>query len=157
MIRPALALALAVLLATPAPSAVLAAGAESPEAKPFPSSGRARADIAAALTRASGNGHRVLVVFGGNWCHDSRALAGWFATPRFRAMLDARYEVVWVNVGHKDKNLDLARSYGLDGIAGTPTVLMLDAAGKPFNLADAPTWRNAGSRGEDAIYRAFAG
>ncbi|URW74617.1 thioredoxin family protein [Sphingomonas donggukensis] len=133
-----------------------ASGAAHPEAKPFPSPSRARADIAAALTRARANGHRVLVIFGGNWCHDSRALAGWFATPRFRAMLDPHYEIVWVNVGKKTKNLDIARSYGLDGVPGTPTVLMLDAAGKPLNLADAPTWRNAASRSADAIYDHFA-
>ena len=152
MIRLALA---AALLAAP-PVARAGSVAAHPQAKPFPSSARAERDLAAALTRAKGNGHRVLAVFGGNWCHDSRALAGWFATPRFRAMLDNRYEIVWVNVGHKTRNLDLARRYGLDGIAGTPTVLMLDATGKPTNLADAPSWRNAASRDEGAIFAYFA-
>lgn len=137
-------------------STLLETSGSHPEAKPFPASGRAERDLAAALARARVNGHRVLAIFGGNWCHDSRALAGWFATPRFRAMLAERYEVVWINVGKKTKNLDLARRYGLDGIAGTPTVLMLDPAGKPLNLADAPTWRNAAARDEDAIYAYFA-
>jgi thioredoxin-related protein len=131
-------------------------GGGNPEAKPFPSSGRAKADVAAALKRAETNGHRVLLIFGGNWCHDSRSLAGWFATPRFRTMLDERYEIVWINVGKKAKNLDIARSYGLDGIVGTPTALILDAGGRPINLADAPTWRNAAARSEDAIYAYFA-
>ena len=143
---------LALALALP----LLIAAAPAPEAKPFGHPNRAQADVAAALSRAAANGHRVLLVFGLNGCHDSRALAGWFATPRFRQMLAARYELVWIDVGKKDKNIDLARRFGLDGIKGTPTVLMLDSAGKPLNLADAPAWRNASTRSGDAIYAAVA-
>jgi hypothetical protein len=144
--------AIALALAVPA----LIAAAPNPEAKPFGHPGRAQHDIVAALSRAAANRHRVIVVFGANWCHDSRALAGWFATPRFHDMLAPKYEIVWVDVGRKDKNLDLARRFGLAGIVGTPTVLIVDAAGKPLNLADAPTWRNAASRSGDAIYDYFA-
>ncbi|THD35656.1 MAG: thioredoxin family protein [Sphingomonas sp.] len=129
---------------------------DHPQAKPFGHPDRAQRDVAAALTRAAREGHRVILVFGANWCHDSRALAGWFATPRFRDMLAPRYEVVWIDVGKKDKNLDLARRFGLDGIAGTPTVLIVDAAGKALNLADAPGWRNASTRTSDAIFDYFA-
>jgi len=143
---------LALALAVPA----LIAAAPNPEAKPFGHPDRAQHDVAAALSRAAARGHRVILVFGANWCHDSRALAGWFATPRFRAMLATKYEVVWIDVGKKDKNLDLARRFGLDGIKGTPTVLIVDAAGKPQNLADAPGWNNASTRSSDAIFAYFA-
>ena len=61
-----------------------------PEARPFGHPDRAQRDVAAALARAQPpTSHRVILVFGANWCHDSRALAGWFATPRFAAMLAA--------------------------------------------------------------------
>ena len=33
---------------------------------------------------------------------------------------------------------------------------MLDASGKPLNLADAPGWRNAATRSGDAIFDYFA-
>ena len=125
-----------------------------PEARPFGDPDRAGRDVADALARAKNNGHRVILVFGANWCHDSRALAGWFASPRFAAML-ARYEIVWIDVGQKDRNLDLARRFGLDGIKGTPTVLILDSAGKPLNLKDAPRWHDASTRSEDGIFRYF--
>ena len=127
-----------------------------PEARPFGDTARAGRDVADAMARAKANGHRVLLVFGANWCHDSRALAGWFATPHFAAMLNPRYEIVWIDVGQKDHNLDLARRFGLDGIKGTPTVLMLDSSGKPLNLEDAPRWHDASKRSEDKIYRYFA-
>lgn len=154
--RRALWLAAALAVGVPTVAFAKPAVAAHPEAKPFGHPGRARQEVAAALTRAAGNGHRVLLVFGANWCHDSRALAGWFATPRFRELLASRYELVWVDVGKKDKNLDLARRFGLDGIAGTPTVLIVDATGKPLNLSDAPSWKNASTRDPDAIYAAFA-
>ncbi|MEO5492723.1 MAG: thioredoxin family protein [Sphingomonas sp.] len=144
--------ALALMLAVPA----LIAAAPNPEAKPFGHPDRAQRDVAAAMARASANGHRIILVFGANWCHDSRTLAGWFATPRFREMLAGKYEIVWIDVGQKDKNLDLARRFGLNGIMGTPTVLIVDAGSKPSNLADAPGWRNASTRTGDAIFAYFA-
>lgn len=154
----ALALALA-----PVPTLALAADCPSPafpEARPFGSPDRARNDVEAALTTAIATDKRVILVFGANWCHDSRALAGWFATPRFAAMLAAKYEIVWINVGdnpgEKDRNLDLARRFGLDGIKGTPTVLILDSTGKPVNLSDAPRWRDASTRKSDAVFDYFA-
>jgi hypothetical protein len=54
------------------------------------------------------------------------------------------------------RNLDLARRFGLDGIKGTPTVLIVDDTGKPMNLRDVPKWSNARSRSTDAIYDYFA-
>jgi thioredoxin-related protein len=152
-------IAAAILLAAPslaADSTASVAVSPHPEARPFGDPDRAGRDVADAMARAKANGHRVILVFGANWCHDSRALAGWFATPRFAAMLAPRYEIVWIDVGQKDHNLDLARRIGLDGIKGTPTVLMLDATGKPLNLKDAPRWHDASTRSEDKIYRYFA-
>jgi thioredoxin-related protein len=152
-------IAAGIVLAAPALAADSAAPvtlSPHPEARPFGDPARADRDVADAMARAKANGHRVLLVFGANWCHDSRALAGWFATPRFAAMLNPRYEIVWIDVGQKDHNLDLARRFGLDGIKGTPTVLMLDSAGKPLNLKDAPRWHDASKRSEDKIYRYFA-
>jgi hypothetical protein len=141
--------------ASGSPSAIAFAPGH-PEARPFGHPDRGPRDVAAALERAKATGHRVILVFGANWCPDSRALAGWFATPRFADMLAPRYEVVWVDVGKKDRNLDLARRFGLDGISGTPTVLVLDSAGKPVNLSDAPSWHDASTRTEEAIYAYFA-
>jgi len=156
----ALGLVAAAIVLTAQPGAanteVPTAAPAHPEARPFGDPDRAGRDVADAMARAKANGRRVILVFGANWCHDSRALAGWFASPRFAAMLSPRYEIVWVDVGQKDRNLDLARRFGLDGVKGTPTVLMLDSAGKPLNLEDAPRWHDASTRSEDKIYRYFA-
>ncbi len=132
----------------------------NPEARPFGTIDSARGEIDKALAAAVARGRHVILVFGANWCHDSRALAGWFATPRFAALMRDRYEVVWINVGdspgEKDRNADLARRFGLGAITKTPTVLIVDANGTPMNLADAPGWSNASTRSSDAIYDYFA-
>lgn len=115
----------------------------------------ATADVNAALAAARTSRKSVLIVLGGSWCHDSMALVDLFAQPRFEAMLRERYELVWVDVGHRDRNLDIATRFGLGPLEGTPTVLILNADGVAQNLADAPRWRNAASRKANAIYRHF--
>ena len=154
MMLAALLLALTPVSALAAP--VAAFDEAGPEAAPYDPAADAAADVDTAFARARANGQLVLVVLGGNWCHDSRALAGWFATPRFQAMLTERYELVFVDVGHRDRNLALAASLGMPAFPGTPTVLILDADRRLLNAEDAPRWRNAASRKGDAIYRHFA-
>ncbi|OZA94589.1 thioredoxin family protein [Altererythrobacter sp. H2] len=127
-----------------------------PEARSYNAAPDAVAAVDAALVRAAERGTRVLVVFGANWCHDSRALAGWLETPRFAALVAERYELVFVNVGMPQTgdghNLGLARRFGLDAVPGTPAVLVLRSDGRALNLDSAASWRNAASRSEEAIF-----
>jgi hypothetical protein len=163
VIRRAIAACLALALGACATTPDVAAPAR-PDAKSYAVTPDAMADVDAALARAAASGKRVLVVFGANWCHDSTALAGWLATPRFAALLAERYELVFVNVGLPQTgdghNLAVARRFGLAEMAGTPALLVLTPEGKPVNLDTAATWRNAASRSEEAIYaelKALAG
>lgn len=126
-----------------------------PEARSYDATRDASAAVDAALARAVSRDTRVLLVLGANWCHDSRALAGMLAAPRFADLLAQRYEPVFVNVGTPQtgdgQNLHIARRFGLSELAGTPTVLVLRPDGTAVNLARAGTWRNAASRSEQAI------
>jgi thiol-disulfide isomerase/thioredoxin len=153
-----LALALAACADGPAPKS--AAAPVHPEAKSYAVTPDAMGDVDAALARAAANGKRVLLVMGANWCHDSRALAGWLETPRFAALMAESYEVVFVNVGMPQTgdgfNLDVARRFGLADIPGTPALLVLTADGMPVNADTAAGWRNAASRSEDAIHAELA-
>jgi thioredoxin-like negative regulator of GroEL len=144
------------LFASPTTAAAFVpASVSHPEAKAYYAARNASADVEAALARARINGKRVVIVLGANWCHDSRALAGWFEMARFKAMLIPRYELVYVDVGQRDRNIHVAQRFGLSKIKGTPTVLIVSANGKLLNKRDAPTWRNAASRSEEAIFQAF--
>jgi len=158
VIRAAIAAFLALALAACATTGDVARA--HPEAHAYSATADATADVDAALARASANGKRVLVVLGANWCHDSRALAGWLETPRFAALTAERYEVVFVDVGvpqtGEGRNLDIAQRFGLADVPGTPAVLVLTADGRAANLDSAASWRNAASRSEDAIYTELA-
>ena len=157
-------LVLAVVLAIAAPgvaaAAPLSTSSTHPEAKLYDATRDARADVAAALTRAKASNKRVILVMGANWCHDSKALAGWFESARFKAMLTPLYEIVYIDVGKPQKregrNIEIAREFGIKKIKGTPTVLILSPDGALLNKRDAPTWRNAASQSEDAIFAYFA-
>lgn len=147
-------------IAQAADPAAKTASAAHPDAKPFDASRDAKSDVALALAQAQAENKPAITVMGANWCHDSRALAGWFATPRFSTMLERDFVLTYVDVGRKDSNLDVARSFGLDGIIGTPTVVVTAPDGTVLNLDSAVSWRNSANRSEDAIYAeisAFAG
>ncbi|MFO6430756.1 thioredoxin family protein [Erythrobacter sp. W302b] len=154
MIRAAMAACLALALAACATTGDAAAA--HPEARAYSATADATAEVDAALARAATSGKRVLLVLGANWCHDSRALAGWLETPRFAALTAQAYDVVFVDVGTpqtgEGRNLDIARRFGLADMPGTPALLVLTAEGRAVNLDTAASWRNAASRSEDAIF-----
>ena len=126
------------------------------EPRPFMADRDAHADVDAALARARKHGTLALIVMGGNWCHDSRGLAAAFARSETADLIARDYELVWVNVGYKVLNQDIAHDFGLDGTPGTPTVIVARADGTVLNLDDAPTWRNAASRKPADIHAFFA-
>ncbi len=153
----------ALLLAGCATVATKVAGGshDYPEAESYDVSKDAAAEVEAALARAAENDTRVLLVMGANWCHDSRALAGWLATERFEALIEDKYELVFVNIGMPQSgdghNLDIAQRFGLEELPGTPNLLVLTAKGELVNADTATTWRNAASREEDAMYDELVG
>ena len=138
--------------------AVAGEGAHN-EPRPYHAERNAAQDVDAALERAKLRGNRVLLVMGANWCHDSRGLAAKFEKPQFQTLIDLNYELVYVDVGMKNRNIDIAQRYGINDIVGTPTVLVLTADGVLLNRDTAPTWRNADSRSDEetlTYFTAFA-
>jgi len=93
-----------------------------------------------------------LIVFGANWCHDSRSFAKTLNSSRFKKLLKNNYEIVYIDVGDKDKNINLIRNYGVKGEFGTPTVFVIDSNGNVLNLDTAVYWRNAHSIDDDYKY-----
>lgn len=149
----------ALLLALSLAGANPALAADYPEAASYDASADAAKQLDDALARAQASGRKVLLVMGANWCHDSRALAGWLATPRFQQLVAEKYELLFVDVGSpqtdEGRNLDLAERYGIV-IKSTPTVLVLSPTGELLNRKAATKWGNASSRSEDEIYDELA-
>jgi len=125
------------------------------EARPFDKTRDAQKDVARTLADAKRFNKRSLIILGANWCHDSRALATHFERPHFQSLLNTHYKVAYVDVGKKNRNIDIARQFGLEAVEGTPTVFVLNAKGQVLNAATAPTWRNAASRTENEIWTYF--
>lgn len=126
------------------------------EPRPYDKTRDARADVDATLFAAKSAGKNAIIVMGANWCHDSRDLAAHFMTPRFETLLAESFEYVYVDVGVRDRNLDIAADFGIDKVEGTPTIVIVNPKGEVLNLETAKTWRNAASRSDDDIYSEFA-
>ncbi len=90
----------------------------------------AHAEIAQVLKRASQQHKRVLVVFGANWCFDCHVLDLAFHRPDVEAVLNPNFEVVHVDVGQYDKNLDIMQQYHVPPAKGIPAIAVLDSDGK---------------------------
>ena len=104
----------------------------------------AEALIDAALAKAADEDKFALLVFGGDWCHDSRGLADHFErSPEVAALLDRHYVVQRIDVGMRHRNLDQVRRFGLSDVYGTPTVVITDGQGNPLNDFSAHDWRTA--------------
>lgn len=121
-------------------------GHDDDDPRPYDPSRDAMADVDAALIRAAASRRNVLLVLGGNWCHDSRGLAAAFERPELARVIAQGYELVFVDVGYRDRNLDVARRFGVNDLLGTPTVLILSPEGVLLNGDSVHDWRTADSK-----------
>jgi thiol-disulfide isomerase/thioredoxin len=133
--RLAAALVLALLAgaagAAPAPRMAITSFAQLKTPLPYPYDEHADASavVAAAKARALARHKLLLIDLGGNWCPDCRILAGTMEQSELRAFVDAHYEVVTVDVGRFDKNLQIPAHYGIiRRLEGVPSVLVVDPA-----------------------------
>jgi len=127
------------------------AGALSAAELPYDEHADANAELQQALAAAQLNRHDVLVVFGANWCPDCReldkALKG-----RSHELIASRFQVVKVDVGRFDKNLDLANRYGNPIRLGIPAVVVLTPDDKVVYSSKGGELANARRMGDSGIY-----
>ena len=110
----------------------------------------------AALAKAKAEGKMAVIVFGGDWCHDSQALGKVLTSDAFNSEFGGRFAVAFVDVGipqaGQGRNLGLVERFGVKKLNSTPAMFIISPKGKRINSkADAVSWRNADSRGEAAI------
>ncbi len=101
---------------------------------PFAVNANANADVDAAFARARRDGKRVMIDLGGNWCADCRILAGLMELPEMRAFLASHYELISVDVGRFDKNLQVPARFGITTrLEGVPAILVATPDGRLVN------------------------
>lgn len=157
ILRAALALLAAGLVAAPALAEPAAVAAPTHF---YPADEDGEFALRMALAEARASKRLAVVVFGADWCHDSRSLAAVLTSEAFRKEFGEQFEVTFIDVGKpqtgEGRNLDLVAGLGVKGLKSTLALFVLSADGKPVNSAqDAVSWRNADSRGAEKILQWF--
>ncbi len=118
---------------------------------PYDEKADAAADVQHALTSAQGDHRKVLLVFGANWCGDCRALDQALHGSS-GPLIEGRFEVVKIDVGNFDKNLDIDARYGHPIGNGIPAVVVVDASNKILYSTKGGELANARRMGDQGIY-----
>jgi thiol-disulfide isomerase/thioredoxin len=125
-----------VLAAVHAPNPSIASLAELPlvTMQPYDEGAEANAAVADAFAKAKRSHKLVLIDLGGNWCPDCIILANFLHLPEINAFIDKHYEVVSVDVGRFNKNLQVPTRFGFtERLKGVPTVLVATPDGQLIN------------------------
>ncbi len=83
-------------------------------------------DVDKIISVAKKNNKLALIVMGANWCHDSRSLARNLFASEVKEVIEANYELLFVNVGYMEKVKPVITRFGMPIIYGTPTALIIE-------------------------------
>ena len=86
-------------------------------------------DIAAAVAQARRENKRVLLDFGGNWCGDCQVLDIYYHQSPNAELLAKNFILVHIDIGHMDRNVDVAKKYKVPITKGVPALAVIDAHG----------------------------
>jgi thioredoxin 1 len=120
-------------------------------ALPYDEKADARTDVQRALSTARADHRRVLLIFGANWCGDCRALDA-ALHGRSGPLIEGKFDVVKIDVGNFDKNLDVDAHYGHPIGNGIPAVVVVDASDKVLFSTKGGELANARKMGDQGIY-----
>ena len=134
--------------------------AEAAKVLYYPEAANGPAAMRTALATASALDRPAVIVFGADWCHDSRALAKVLTSDAFKAEFADRFAVTFIDVGKpqtgEGRNLELVKQLGVKNLKSTPALFVISPLGKLLNSKkDAVSWRNAESRGADKVLAWF--
>jgi len=127
-------------------------GADAP---PYDEKADARHDLSAAIA-AAGQAHKnIVLVFGANWCPDCRALDAQMHKAELASLITGNFEIVKVDIGRHNKNLDLAKQYKVPIAHGIPALAVLDSGGQLLYAMDQGQFANARSMSYESIKEFF--
>lgn len=122
---------------------------------PYNETADAKLDIKDALTQAASANTPVIVVFGANWCGDCKMLDRTMKSGPSAQLLSRDFKIVKVNVGRFDKNVDVAKSYGVPLDKGIPAVAILSNRNEVLYATRNGELADARKMGENGIYEFF--
>jgi protein disulfide-isomerase len=122
---------------------------------PYDENADARQQIQQALTQAASDHKTVIIVFGANWCGDCKMLEYAMNKGTSASLIQKDFEVVKVNIGRFDKNVDVTASYGVPLKEGIPAVSFVSPDNHVLYVTKEGELANARSMGDDGIYKFF--
>ncbi|HCH0556420.1 thioredoxin family protein [Pseudoxanthomonas sp. X-1] len=123
---------------------------------PYNPQADAKAEVAQALAAGKQARKPTLLIFGANWCGDCRALDTSLHSEKNAALVKQHFEVVKVDVGNWDHNLDIANTYGNPIEKGIPAAVVVSPAGKVVYATKAGELANARKMSDEGIYDFFS-
>jgi protein disulfide-isomerase len=115
----------------------------------------AKLEIKQALTQAAATQTPIIIVFGANWCGDCKMLDKAMKNGASAPLLSQDFKVVNVNVGRFDKNLDVAKTYGVPLKKGIPAVVIISAKNEVLYVTREGELADARKMGDKGIYDFF--
>ena len=100
-------------------------------------------------------GKQPVVIFGGNWCPDCRILEGTLAMPTIKKFLQQHYQVMHIDIGRYDRNMELMDPLNIESKKGVPRVVILDLEKNIVNSSTSSEWTTARDRKQQEIYNYF--
>lgn len=103
------------------------------------------------IAQAGENQQLVALVLGAQWCHDSRALAGYFSDPAL-APATNKIALLPVDVGYLENKQRLLSQFGYPAYFATPTLLLIDPQTRQvINRATLPAWQSAHNESAETL------
>ena len=100
-------------------------------------------------------GKQPVIIFGGNWCPDCRILEGTLAMPTIKKFLQQHYQVMHIDIGRYDRNMELMDHLNIESKKGVPRVVILDLEKNIVNSSTSSEWTTARDRKQQEIYNYF--
>jgi thioredoxin 1 len=123
--------------------------------KPYDETADAKGQIKQALAEAATNQMPIILVFGANWCPDCLVLDMAMKKGASASLLTRDFKIVKIDVGQKDKNLDVAQPYGVPVTNGIPAVVIISPRNEVLYATKEGELSNAQKMGERGIYEFF--
>ena len=100
-------------------------------------------------------GKQPVIIFGGNWCPDCRILEGTLAMPTIKKFIDQHYQIMHIDIGRYDRNMELMNHLNIEAKKGVPRVVILDFEKNIVNSSTSSEWTTARDRKQQEIYNYF--
>ena len=124
---------------------------------PLPYNGEiySESDIERFLDSSINKSKQPIIIFGGNWCPDCRILEGTLQLPTIKKYMIEHYEILHVDVGRYDKNMNLISYFKIPKEEGVPRVLVFDINKNILNMESTKEWTTARDRKQQEIFNYF--